>query len=549
MFTLYKKNIWLILYSLTLGLIFSNSSWAELTKINRNLAQAAKPNFIFIAVDDLNIYNSVLGDKAGSFLKKVYPDDDVRKSVVGRLTPNLAKLAEQSSVFTKAYSASPLCGPSRTALLTGIPTHISGYYQHDKHFRYYDTLAYTVTLPQYLKKNGYYTAGIGKVFHKGRSEVDKGLHNDWADSEYSWSAWVDRYSGTGTMLGTIRNKKEVISKYWADENGKAPKFSRFGTTSVPTEASNDYVNAKYIADLIVKGQIAVEDINNKIHQLTRPKDQPFFLAAGIFAPHLPWVVEKKYFDLFPQSEMAINRDLYKWVQQDLQDLSKTGKKQASDTKFTRLISHGKMLEKEGDIHAWRAAFQAYLATIAYADRVLGILVDAIKHNPAKNNTVVVLWSDHGYHHGDKNWIAKTSLWEASNQANFMILDPRQPNKLAQISAPVSLQDIYPTIVSMANLKRPKHIHGYDLTPLLNNPELNNAWDKPVLNTYNPNNHALRTRNYRYIRFKNGDQELYDLRSDPMELNNLATNLDNQSLLKLFSKKLDKQLKLLPKDYF
>ncbi|KMT66133.1 sulfatase [Catenovulum maritimum] len=506
-----------------------------------------KPNFLFIAVDDLNVFNTPMGQVPDSFLRKVYPDDKLRKKIIDKLTPNLNRLAQKSLTFERAYTASPLCGPSRTALLTGVSAHVSGYYQHDKHFRLYDNLQYVVTLPQYLKQNGYYTAGAGKVFHKGRSEKHNGYFSEWADQTYSWSNWIEVHSGTGGQTAKGDKKKVVISKYWPPGG---PNFTKFGSHNVPAKLSNDYINASYVANMLLYGKASLKNTKGELITTQRPKGKPWFLAAGIFAPHMPWIVEQKYLDRFPQEEMSIDRELLNWLSQDLADLSTTGKKITTNTRFDKLIKHGLTLDGEnGDINGWKAMFQAYLATTAFADESIGVLVDAIENNPEKDNTVVVLWSDHGYHLGDKNRKGKTTLWEASTHSNLIILDPRFMGASTgqRTLSGASLQDIYPTIVSLAGLKRPKHIYGFDLTPVLKQPE--NDWNKAVLSTYGEGNHTIRFGDYRYIRFKNGDQELYDLVIDPFEEINLANQAGHSHHLVEFSRKLDQRLAMTPEQFY
>lgn len=507
-----------------------------------------RPNFLFIAIDDLNVYNSVLGDHESSFLRKVYPNPDVRADVIERLTPNLDKLSQRGLMFENAYTAAPLCGPSRTALLTGVPPYRSGYYQHDRHFRGYESLTNAVTLPQYLKQNGYFTSGIGKVFHKGRSYLDRGYFSDWPDQLFSWSEWVEVHSGTSTSHDSVIERSEQLSPYWNNSGKTHLNFTRFGVTNVPTEISNDYQNAKHIADLVVEGESTIMDFRKQERHIKLPAEQPFFLAAGIFAPHLPWVVEQEYFDLFPQSEMAINRALLDWVEAGLKDLPPSGQRWTQNTGFTRLLEYGLEVDGEGgDINAWRAKFQAYLATVAYADRCIGVLLEAIEKNPRRDNTVVILWSDHGYHIGDHMREGKTTLWEAANLSNILVIDPRKPESASKRSAtPISLQDLYPTVAGMAGLGRPGHVHGNNITPLLSDPS--QSWDGVVLNTHGENNHAIRTARYRYIRYANGDQELYDMRSDPFETLNLAANAANTALVAELDAEMDRLLAREPSDY-
>ncbi|MCV9389256.1 sulfatase [Reichenbachiella ulvae] len=504
------------------------------------------PNFLFIAVDDLNIYNSPMGNYPGNFLEKIYPSKMKRSEVIQRLTPNLDRLGQQSMIFNRAFSAAPLCGPSRTALLTGTPPHVSGYYQHDQHFRGYSSLTNVVTLPQHLKNNGYYTVGIGKVFHKGRSYLDRGVFSDWPDQLYSWSEWVEVHSGTAAGPDYEFDKSETPSRYWESDGKRSHNYTRFGSTSVPREKANDYLNAQFIADLIVKGEAIRQDLHGKERNLTLPQDKPFFLACGLFAPHLPWVVPQEYLDMFPIDEMAIDQDLLDWIESDLKDLSAYGQNKTRNTHMDELRRFGIELDgKGGDMNAWKAYLQAYLATIAYSDRNIGVLVDAIEQNPQKDNTVVMLWSDHGYHVGDKNRSGKVTLWEAANHCNLIIRDPRikESTEGKRAETPVSLQDLYPTVVSLADLDKPEHVHGVDLSLILKNSKEERG--QPVLNTNGKDNHALRTDGFRYIRFRNGDQELYDLEKDPFEEINLAKSEKHQELLNSLYQQLNEMLKTRP----
>ena len=269
-----------------------------------------KPNILFIAIDDLNVFNTAMGNSPDSFLHKVYPDDAKRQAVLSRLTPNLEKLSKMSVTFDRAYTASPLCGPPRTALLTGVPAHMSGYYQHDKHFRYYETLKEVVTLPQYFKSKGYHTVGTGKVFHKGKSEEHKGFFSEWPDQSYSWSEWIEADSGTGGAMPDGKKRTVNLSKFWPP-GGLG--FTKFGTHNVPTELSHDYLNTQYAAEMILNRKATLTDHKGNAMTTTLPDGKPWFLAVGIFAPHLPFITEQKYVDLFPQEEMAIDRDLMNWM--------------------------------------------------------------------------------------------------------------------------------------------------------------------------------------------------------------------------------------------
>ena len=514
-----------------------------------NSPEDERPNFLFIAIDDLNVYNTVLGEEQGSFLKKVYPNDSLRNVIINRLTPNINKLANEGLTFNRAYCSAPLCGPSRTSLLTGVPPHVSGYYHHDKHFRAYPTLTKVTTLPQYLRLNGYYTAGIGKVFHKGKAYLDRGFFSDWPDQIYSWNDWVNGHSGTSSGPDSKIESFETISKYWPPKNKESLNFTRFGVTSLPAEKSNDYQNAVFIGKLITTGTAEKKDLSGELKKITVPEDKPYFLACGLFAPHLPWVVPQKFYDIFPQEEMSIDKELLEWVYNDLEDLDPKTKKRMLNSGFGKLIKHGIKIDgKGGDINAWKTAFQAYLATIAYADINVGVLLDALKNSPRKENTVVILWSDHGYHVGDKHKEGKTSLWEAANHCNFIIKDPRNSAISSGVNsnAPVTLQDIYPTIVSMAGLDRPAHVHGNNLNALLNNTDT--AWTTPALSTNGEGNHTIRTKDYRYARYSSGAQELYNIAEDEFSYTNLAGKEAYAQVLEEMDTLLEEMLARKPGDF-
>lgn len=516
--------LWTSFLGLSITLLFGFKSID-----NPNEQKKDKPNFVFIAVDDLNIYTTHLGNYPGNFLEKVYPDPLIRAEVIKRLTPNLQRLANESVTFEKAYSAAPLCGPSRTALLTGIPPHVSGYYRHSQNFRDFEVLEDVVTLPQYLKAKGYFTTGIGKVFHKGKTQKNGDKIVDWPDIAYSWDHWVETHTGT-TASGELSRGKvsrvETLSKYW--DASKGEKYTRFGLNVVPREYSNDFNNAQHAYQLLTSGSSTKRDVHGEFQTVKLPRKKPYFLACGLFAPHLPWVVPQEYMDRFPQEEMSLNAELLKEIKEDLTDLSSFGRRVTENTEFTALLDYGISLDgEEGDINAWKAYLQAYLATVSFTDENIGYLLEGIEKSAGRDNTVLVLWSDHGYHLGDKNRTGKVTLWEAANHCNLFIKDYRKPSAGKVVKTPVSLQDLYPTITSLAGLKRPAHVYGFDISTVLEGDEPIRG---PVLNTHQEDNHAIRTDTHRYIRFRNGSQELYDLTKDPFEETNLATDKNHQSTL-------------------
>lgn len=490
--------------------------------LGSGLAAAEQPNFVFIAVDDLNHYASFLDDQPDNFLQKVYPDPSVREAVTRRMTPNLQRLADQSLIFRRAYSASPLCGPSRAALMTGVPAHVSGYYDHNQgHFRLTESLADVVTLPQYLKAHGYFTTGLGKLYHRAvTTEVD-GEREDWPDMEYSWSKWIERPQGIGGPDGL----PWAFSRYSEQEG-----YFRWGLSETPLRRSWDYLNADYAATLLEDGRATITDRNQIAHTVTLPRDQPYFLGVGIFTPHMPWFVPPEFLDLFPVDEMTgIDATLIGLMNYDAQDIPQGMAQEflslGGMEDFDTIIANGERVDGPGiqsTINAWRSALQAYLATTAFADRCVGRILDGIEASSAYDNTVVVLWGDHGWHLGEKRRFRKHALWDGANHTVLLIRDParRQASQGHSTEHLVTLQDLYPTLIERAGLERPAHVHGRSLVPLLDSPE-HLAWEDKILMTYWENNHAVRTPEHYYIRYRDGATELYDLLQDPLQIKNLS----------------------------
>jgi arylsulfatase A-like enzyme len=431
-------------------------------------------------------------------------------------------------------------------LLSGIPPHFSGYYQHNQNFRLNPALAQVVTLPQYLKANGWFTTGLGKIFHKPNIEFKDGVRQDWPDTDHSWDRWIERRMGAaggqdggGEDTGRIESgsRRRDLSPYSPNDG-----LFTFGRTYVPVTQSHDYQNAAFAAQLLIAGQAQITDVHGENITVQLPSDRPFLVAVGLFLPHLPWVVPKEFIDRFPVTEMQIDAGLVKWVTDDITDLPQGTARQWLGKDFDSLIATGEKLHGPGGVtEAWKAALQHYLAGIAFADHCLGLIVDALEKSPYRNNTVVMLWGDHGWNLGDKRRFRKQSLWDAANHTELLWRDPaavagHDGRVCDQL---VGLQDIYPTVASRAGLPIPAHVHGRDLAPLLANPQA--PWENVLLQTYNKGNHALRTATHRYIRYADGGRELYDLRIDPFEISNLAVDTTHAADVSALNAQLDAHL--------
>jgi arylsulfatase A-like enzyme len=413
-------------------------------------ATPAKPNVLFIAIDDLNDWIGCLGG---------HPQAK---------TPHLDRLAAMGTLFTNAHCAAPLCNPSRAALMTGIRPSSSGVYTNNQPWRKSKALANAVTLPQHFAAHGYRSIGSGKIFHDGYPDA---------------ASWDEFYPSKA------KQKPADPLPPRASMNGLRAANLDWAPLTVADESMGDYQVVDWV-----------------IQQMNAKPEQPLFLACGIYKPHLPWHVPQKYFDLFPLDSIVlpkINGD-------DLDDVPPIGRK------FAKPETDHKLITEAGQ---WKQAVQAYLACIAFADAQLGRLLDAYDKSAFKQNSVIVLWSDHGWHLGEKLHWRKFSLWEEATHNVLMVVAPGLTKPGSRCDRTVSLMDIYPTLVDLCGLPPRAGLEGVSLRPLLANAKA--AWDRPAVTTYFRNNHSVRTEEWRYIRYEDGTEELYDRKKDPLEWKNLA----------------------------
>ncbi len=240
--------------------------------------------------------------------------------------------------------------------------------------------------------------------------------------------------------------------------------------------------------------------------MEQPHDKPFFLACGVHKPHLPWVVPRKYYDMFPVD--GIQLPPYK--EDDLDDLPPEGIRMAKpegDHKF--IVEHDR----------WKYAIQSYLATIAYTDMNMGRLLDALQKSPYAKNTIICFWGDHGWHLGEKHHWRKFTLWEEATRAPFIWVAPGVTKPGTRCDRTVDFMSIYPTLCELAGIPVPSHVEGTSIAKLLAQPQ--SPWNGPGVTTYGYMNHAVRTEAWRYIRYREGGEEFYDETKDPYEWTNLA----------------------------
>jgi arylsulfatase A-like enzyme len=427
------------------------------------------PNVLFISIDDLNDWVGALG---------------VRSDVQ---TPNFDRLSSQGLLFRNASCPAPQCNPSRTAIMTGLNPSTTGIYRNSQWWR--PVLPDTITLPDHFRRNGYWTEGAGKNFHHTPGFNDPGA---W-DNYYHWAPGVVELGWEG---GYQRPPDpEPSEPGWPDLKPSSGEFDG-AALSVPDEEMPDYKVVEHGIEFLGKYS----------------GEKPFFLAVGIFRPHQPWYVPAKYFDLYPEESI----ELPPWHPDDREDLPEAAIKLTTfkHTKYhSRIVSLG----------LWQAAVQAYLASITFADTQLGRLLDALERSPFSENTIVVVWSDHGYHLGEKSHWQKWSLWQRSTRIPLAIAGPGiRPGQ--ETNQPVGLIDLYPTLVDLCGLPSVQNLDGNSIVPLIRDP--GQPWPYFALTTYMQGNHSLTGERWHYIRYADGSEELYDLQTDPNEWENLATKRES-----------------------
>lgn len=462
---------------------------------------AKQPNFLFIAIDDLNDHLGCMAEEAGNDLQLIYPDPGMRAKIRERITPHLDRLAASGVPFMRSYTACTVCNPSRTALMTGVRPHRSGILDNKKIFRQVPGMEDRVTLSQHLKNNGYYTAGIGKIYHMPISRPGK----DIPDAKYSWNTWINH--GVGASGDFVEE----------DE----PRLKWLGRLKQGLKECADWQNADFIGEVLEKGRATLKGKQS----IALPQDKPFFLACGIFRPHIPWYVPSDYYDRFPIAEMGVTSATIDGMLADMEDVPDEGRRHSA-------LHHGvlkgvfeqahKVKLAGGELRAYQRLIQGYLASVNFADECVGRLLDALDNSPYRDNTIVVLWSDHGWHTATKYTFDKLTLWEGSARVVTMIRDPRNGVVNQPCYRTVSLMDLYPTIASLAGLDRPADIDGRDLSPLILDPT--QPWEDCVITSYGDGHHTVRTADWRFIRYREGDTELYHMAQDPWEYINLAENV-------------------------
>ena len=383
-------------------------------------------------------------------------------------TPNMDRLAERGVVFANAHCQAPICGPSRASLMTGLLPSTTGIYGQikDQDIRKAGESARKATfLFEYFRDQGYKTMAVGKLFH---SHVPEGT--------------VDESGGRVAGFGPKPPKRLK----W----DRAKTSTDWGAFPERDEQMPDYASARWA-----------------VGRLKQRHEKPFLLAVGFLRPHVPWHVPPKWFDMHPPGTLTTPP----YLSDDYDDLPEIAKRVAA----VPMMPTADWAIESGE---WKNIVQAYLASVSFVDHYVGQVLDALDESPYAENTIIVLWSDHGYHIGEKNRFAKHSLWEEATHAPLAFSGPGIEGGRVVRKA-VGLIDIYPTLLDLAGLPANPANEGHSLRPLIENADAD--WPYAALTTYGRNNHSVRTERYRYIRYEDGSEELYDHESDPNEWRNLA----------------------------
>jgi len=391
-------------------------------------------------------------------------------------TPNIDKLAARGVSFTRSYCAAPVCNASRTALMTGLRPFTTGVYENNNDWR--TVVSQDLPLTASFRKAGYYVCGAGKIYHptyNRRSEWDDYLANEGRDPGPSGNTGVD------------------------------------GIKFAPLDCADEDLREWRIIDY-------------GIQQLEKKHDKPFFLAVGLHKPHMPWNVPRKYYDLHPLATIH----LPPYREDDLDDLPSAGVRMAHpETDHKAILESGR----------WKDAIQGYLAAISYADAMIGRLLDAFDKSPCATNTIICFWCDHGWHLGEKHHWRKFALWEEATRSPLIWVVPGLTPANASCARTVDFMTIYPTLMDLCGIPIPAHIQGDSIRSLLADPKA--PWDKPAITTYKFQNHTIRTEGWRYIRYADGGEELYEETKDPYEWTNLARESKMSAQKELLAKWLPK----------
>lgn len=445
-----------------------------------------RPNILFIAIDDLNDW---IGPLSGHPQAK---------------TPNIDRFCDQGSVvFENAVCAAPVCCPSRSAFLSGFLPSSSGVYTNGDYLLNSPVVQKNTTLPEYFSKNGYHTLSTGKIFHGHQTDHGNDIGH-WAFDTYvevGGQSIPDKNVWSNQVDGFVRGKEPDDGKVW---KGYKSQFA-WAPTKNPIEETEDYLRAKWAGE-----------------QFEKDWDKPFLMALGIYRPHMPLYAPKEFFELYKLDTLQLPQI----NENDLDDI---------------LTPSGKPANKPSVDYQWIKEYglekdfvQAYLANVSYADACLGMVFDALEESQYADNTIVVFFGDHGWHLGEKLRYRKNTLW-AEAVRNPIIMRIPGMEELQYCESPISLIDLYPTLIELCSLPA-KELDGRDFSSLLKDPST--QWDHPAITVSNKGTSIL-TDKWHYIEYLSGTTELYNRSEDPNEWENLAQNPEYKKVIEKLSANIPK----------
>ena len=503
-----------------------------------NSKTQTNPNIVLIMTDDLNDYNE---DLMG------HPQI---------ISTNIKKLADSGVSFINAYSNDPMCGPSRSSMITGVYPHNSSNFWQKPWFDN-NVLNNTKTMMEKFKENGYYVVGSGKILHHNKKEL-------WSEFEHEADYGPVAYKGL-RKKGKRGIAHPDVAKPFSEIgqiDGSFGPFKNISSLEKDGEkitwaygGSRGYKELKYINEDdrdLTPDEINAQWAEDKINELAESdKDAPFFLAVGFLRPHTPLIAPQKYFDMYPLEKIELANILENDMNDTFLNYVETNNvKKSEGGENNSTLTHKQLSKRSVEMYyklkesykkpdeGLKRFTQAYLACVTAVDDNIGQVVNAIDNSKFKDNTIIVFVSDHGWTMGEKNHVYKNSLWEESTRVPLTIRAPGLTEPNSKVNHPVSLIDVYPTLLELAGLDnntikndKGKSLDGFSLKPFLKDPNTK-KWDGPdgalsvVYSSYKnesiPSNHhySLRTKDWRYIIYDSGKEELYHNAIDPEEWNNM-----------------------------
>ncbi len=470
------SNLWnsILCVSLVALALFAGPACDAEQPCAEAVAKATRPNVLFIAIDDQNDWIGTLG---GHPLAK---------------TPHIDRLAGRGTVFLNAHCQAPLCNPSRTSLMLSLRPTTTGIYGLSPWFRTLDEWRERVALPQHFKAHGYRTLTSGKIYHGGVGGPQQRANE--------FDVW-----GPAGGIGAKPEKKLI----GPTPMGNNPLMD-WGVFPHQDEDKGDYHVASW----------TIEQLRSA------PQDQPFFLAAGFFLPHVPCYATQQWFDLYPDDDSVL--PLVKANDRD-------------DTPRFSWYLHWNLPEPRlkwvRENNQWRNLVRSYLACTSFVDAQIGRVLEALDETGLSENTIVVLWGDHGWHLGEKGITGKNTLWDRGTRVPLIFAGPGVAHG-GRCTQPAELLDIYPTLIDLCRLTGRTDLEGISLAPQLQ--DARTPRERPAITSHNQGNHGIRTERWRYIRYADDSEELYDLQADPHEWTNLATHSEHAAVISEHRRWLPKQ---------